>query len=592
MTQIFISYRRAESSSLATLIAKQLEANHIHTFVDTRKVDGGGLFPNRLRSAIDRADIFICLLGKTTLESDWVREEIKQAYLGKKILIPVFQESFVRPEAITEKHINALLQSDGIHVLDIKNIYVDEAIEQLEKMIRVSYQKQHPLRRWIQIITVLLLVIAILIAAILLDIRSLADAIINQIAAAPSATNVQTDTPTLSLTPTTELTATVIVDVMTSNALAATATPTPEMRIVTPDPFQLTATALIQGATARVEAMTELALTPTPFDMISSLELTATSIIQNATATSAQLTAGATSRSCLSNGDSAGLYGQLLYTRITGTKWQLYWCSLETGEEENLSPTGYHAAFGSWSPDGSKIVFLASPMLNGAPVWDVWVMNNDGSNPQQLTRTAGLEQLPIWSPQNDFILYSFQPTTDDDTDIYKMNINGDNQGSYLNTGIDGEPSLSSDAAQIAYTAKVNGQYDLYFYNRRIDQRLQLLLVDSNEYYPQWSADDSQILYYEFNSQRDLGKIYILNLESCTEQNGQLYNCDTRLLLDNKDEFADSWATWALNDKAVLFQSNRRGLDRHIFIMNADGSAEPRQITFGQNSSERFPRWRP
>jgi Tol biopolymer transport system component len=173
-----------------------------------------------------------------------------------------------------------------------------------------------------------------------------------------------------------------------------------------------------------------------------------------------------------------------------------------------------------------------------------------------------------------------------------MNINGTGQGSYLDTGVDGEPALSSDASIIAYSANSNEQYDLYFYNIRNQQHLQLSLPNTDEFYPQWSADDSQILYYSFDQANDLGSIYILEPETCVEQNNQLFNCESRLVLDNEGQYADSWATWALDDTAVLFQSNRWDLNRHIFMMNADGSGELRQITFGQNSQERFPRWRP
>jgi formylglycine-generating enzyme required for sulfatase activity len=133
----FISYRRADGAALATLIAVTLKDKHgIEAFVDTRNTDGGGLFPDRLRRSIEACDVFVCLLGATTLESAWVQEEIEHAHNLRKTMIPVFQERYVAPNPIPNEHIEALLQSDGVHILDVRNIYIDQAIADLAKMIR------------------------------------------------------------------------------------------------------------------------------------------------------------------------------------------------------------------------------------------------------------------------------------------------------------------------------------------------------------------------------------------------------------------------------------------------------------------------
>jgi hypothetical protein len=70
MTKAFISYRRADSAALATLIALSLKEKHgIDAFVDTRNTGGGGPFPDRLRRAIEQSDVFVCILGETTFQS-------------------------------------------------------------------------------------------------------------------------------------------------------------------------------------------------------------------------------------------------------------------------------------------------------------------------------------------------------------------------------------------------------------------------------------------------------------------------------------------------------------------------------------------
>jgi serine/threonine protein kinase len=134
--RIFISYRRSPSAMLANYIALRLQEHEIDTYVDTRKLDGGDPFPDRLLHAIDDADVFVCLLADSTFASEWVRREITYANAQGKPLIPVFQESYEGTEDLSDDHIVALLKHDGIHILDVKNIYIDEAISNLAKMVQ------------------------------------------------------------------------------------------------------------------------------------------------------------------------------------------------------------------------------------------------------------------------------------------------------------------------------------------------------------------------------------------------------------------------------------------------------------------------
>jgi hypothetical protein len=137
--RVFVSYRRQSGSGWANLITLQLKERHgIDAFLDTRALDSAGLFPERLRRAIESRDIFICLLAANTLESDHVRHEIRIAHANGKPMIPVLQESFRASDLAIphEPHVEALLSHDGIQLLDERGIYIEQAIDEIARLVQ------------------------------------------------------------------------------------------------------------------------------------------------------------------------------------------------------------------------------------------------------------------------------------------------------------------------------------------------------------------------------------------------------------------------------------------------------------------------
>ena len=63
-----------------------------------QRIDGAVKFPERLAREMQRSDVFVCLLGPTTLDSQWVRHEIRLASEQRKPMIPVFQEQYALPD--------------------------------------------------------------------------------------------------------------------------------------------------------------------------------------------------------------------------------------------------------------------------------------------------------------------------------------------------------------------------------------------------------------------------------------------------------------------------------------------------------------
>jgi serine/threonine-protein kinase len=143
MASVFISYRRKPSAILAQLLVRDLKQRDINVYLDTDRMDTAGTFPARLLNAIEEHDVFVCLVGEGTFESEWVQREVEHAHKLGKPMIPVFQESWKNEPAPTA-HIRALLEFDGVYVFDEKNVYVAAAIESLSRMVEntAAWHKQ------------------------------------------------------------------------------------------------------------------------------------------------------------------------------------------------------------------------------------------------------------------------------------------------------------------------------------------------------------------------------------------------------------------------------------------------------------------
>jgi Tol biopolymer transport system component len=83
-------------------------------------------------------------------------------------------------------------------------------------------------------------------------------------------------------------------------------------------------------------------------------------------------------------------------TRIAYSKGGDIWVINADGSGKTTNLTDHPALdkHPCWSPDGSKIVFHTDRDGN----YEIYVMNADGSNPMNLTNSAGDEWQPTWAP--------------------------------------------------------------------------------------------------------------------------------------------------------------------------------------------------
>ena len=90
---IFISYRRLDSSALALLVLARLKEHSLVPFVDMA-LEAGGNWHADLEERIKACDYFVILLGSKTLASDMTAKEICWAIDSGKTIIPFWHGGF------------------------------------------------------------------------------------------------------------------------------------------------------------------------------------------------------------------------------------------------------------------------------------------------------------------------------------------------------------------------------------------------------------------------------------------------------------------------------------------------------------------
>ena len=86
------------------------------------------------------------------------------------------------------------------------------------------------------------------------------------------------------------------------------------------------------------------------------------------------------------------------------------WVMGADGTDPHMLPGDGITSF-SWSPDGSRIVYSQDTETQetdstGIVRSGIYIMNADGSDPQQLTDETGLSRDPLWSPDGEQIVFA------------------------------------------------------------------------------------------------------------------------------------------------------------------------------------------
>jgi TolB protein len=208
-------------------------------------------------------------------------------------------------------------------------------------------------------------------------------------------------------------------------------------------------------------------------------------------------------------------------------------------------------SFPAWSPDGSHLTYFALRDNR----YHLQVIDSVGRLSGSLPLARGGLGYPAWSPDGEYIAYSEE--RNGQAAIYTIATD------CLLTQPDCTPQRladfraemlqwSPDGSQVVFMSNCDNNCDLYLLTLPTGAVVQLTSNGLYDAFPAWSPDGKQIVF--MSSRRTSFELYLLDLP-CADSP---VNCEDNLqrLTDNRD--FDGFPVWSPDGRQVLYSSQRDG----------------------------------
>ena len=232
----------------------------------------------------------------------------------------------------------------------------------------------------------------------------------------------------------------------------------------------------------------------------------------------------------------------------------------------NLSRSPADDLYPQWTPLGDKMVFVS----NRDGFYELYVIDADGSHLTQLTHHRAMVTTPVIG-YGDPVKIAFVSTRDGKQDIYLMDTNGKNERKLTDgKGVNYQASWSPNGKEILFVSTRDGNHEVYLMNSDGTHQQNLTHHPADDTSPrlspsrltpdrkqQFPTDRQQMI---FISNRDGNReVHIMNLDGSNQQN-----------LTNTP-YGEEFPAWTTDGKRITFMTNRVGHNQ-LAMMDVDGSA--------------------
>jgi Tol biopolymer transport system component len=150
------------------------------------------------------------------------------------------------------------------------------------------------------------------------------------------------------------------------------------------------------------------------------------------------------------------------------------------GEPQGCLESSYSNALPSWSPDGSKMLFISD--RDGD--WDVYITDVQGdSTPIQLTNNDVVDMHPHFSPDGQFI--AFDSKRAGNYDIFVMNADGSGEIQLTTEGADDVTPCWVGNEQLAFASSRTSDWEIYLMDCDGGNLTQLTNIAGLDKWPVW-----------------------------------------------------------------------------------------------------------